>query len=146
MKAAAAAKKPQGVYARMSALLETPMASETDAIDIVNRGLSTKSFKRLSKRLDIPHRFVASESTVRRRLENNERFTGAEAERVLRLVRVFSEAAELFGDDALALKWMNTPARYLPDAEPITPLQVCSTEPGARLIESHLLRTAHGIF
>lgn len=52
---------------------------------------------------------VAPESTIRRRLSSNERFSEAESERVVLLTRVYPEAFELFcGDECATLLWPNT--------------------------------------
>jgi len=146
MKANAGKVGSQSVYARMSALLGVALRSEADAVKVVTKGLSAKSYRHLAKKLGFEAKLIAPESTVRRRLENDSRFTQCESERLLRLARIFAEATELFGDETRAKTWVKTPANYLPDLGPVTPLEVCSTEPGARLIEGHLLRTAHGIF
>lgn len=58
---------------------------------------------------------------LRRRLASNRRFTVAESESIVRLNRVFAEAAELFGNDDAALTRLNTPADYVPGHMPITP-------------------------
>jgi uncharacterized protein (DUF2384 family) len=52
----------------------------------------------------------------------------------------------LFGDDKAAQEWLNTPEDYLKNQRPITPLTLAASDAGARLIEAHLLRTAHGVF
>ena len=65
----------------------------------------------------------------------------------VRLTRVYAEAVELFGgDERAALLWPNTPADYLPDQPAISPLHLSVMDPGARLIESRIRRTAHCIF
>lgn len=85
---------------------------------------------------------MAPESTIR----SNARFSEAESERVVRLTRVYVEAVELFGGDEAVLLWLNTPADYLPDQPAILPLHLSVMDSGVRLIESHIRRTAHGIF
>jgi putative toxin-antitoxin system antitoxin component (TIGR02293 family) len=89
---------------------------------------------------------VAPESTVRRRLSANARFTEAESERLIRLARVYAEAVELFGDEDCALQWLNRADTYIPGQPPVTPIRLAVKDSGARLIESHIRRTAHGIF
>lgn len=90
---------------------------------------------------------VALESTIRRRLSSNARFSEAESERVVRLTRVYAEAVELFGgDERAALLWPNTPADYLPDQPAIWLMRLSVMDSGARLIAPHIRRTAHCIF
>jgi putative toxin-antitoxin system antitoxin component (TIGR02293 family) len=109
--------------------------------------VSWSLFPRVASKLGLSASLVAPESTIRRRLSSNVRFSEAESERVVRLTRVYAEAVELFGgDEAAALLWLNTPADYLPDQPAISPLHLSGMDSGARLIESHIRRTAHGIF
>jgi putative toxin-antitoxin system antitoxin component (TIGR02293 family) len=130
----------------MSKLLDVKLNSETDAVRLATLGVSTRSYRRVARKLRIPSSLVAPESTVRRRLNANARFTEAESERLIRLARVYAEAVELFGDEEKALQWLNTPDTYIPGQPPITPFQLASKDSGARLIESHIRRTAYGIF
>ena len=135
------------VFGRMARLLDIPLASESDAVRLVVAGISTYSYKRVASKLGLSASLVAPESTIRRRLSSNARFSEAESERVVRLTRVYAEAVELFGgDESAALLWLNTPADYLPDQPAISPLHLSVMDSGARLIESHIRRTAHGIF
>lgn len=137
---------PSTVFERMSALTGLRMASHADALRIVEAGLSAFTYKRVARTLKFPPALVASETTIRRRLSSNARLTEAESERVLRLVRVYAEALGLFGDEAATLRWLHAPAAYLDAQAPITPLELAAKDAGARLLEAHIRRTAHGIF
>ena len=162
------------VYTRMGQMLGTPIKSEADAWRIVNLGLSTKRYVILAKRLKLAPDAVASESTLRRRLKMIEqrmrrakarhsrlaatasakkakqadeaRLTPAETERLMRITRVVSEATQLFGDEKAALSWLNTPGDFLHDEKEMTPMKLAETDSGARMVESMIQRTAHGIF
>lgn len=134
----------ENVFTRMGRLLDLKVDSEVDVIHLVSRGITGRTYKRVASKLGLPANLVAPESTVRRRLVIGGRFTEAESERVVRLARVFSEAVELFGDESAALEWFNTPADYLRDQASITPMALASTDAGARLVESHISRTAYG--
>jgi len=59
---------------------------------------------------------------------------------------VVSATVHLFGDEQLALEWLNTPADFLHDGNPVTPMKLAESEAGARLVESMLRRVAHGFF
>ena len=72
--------------------------------------------------------------------------TPVESERLVRLARVYSEAMQLFGDEQAALAWLNTPADYLQDDNPTTPMKLAEMESGARIVEALLQRTAYGVF
>lgn len=71
--------------------------------------------------------------------------TPAETKRS-RIARVVAEAIELFGDEKAALAWLNTAADFLHDGNEVTPIKLAETASGARLVESLIQRTAHGIF
>jgi uncharacterized protein (DUF2384 family) len=66
-------------------LLDIQFASESDALRIVVAGISTHSYKRVASKLKLSLSLVAPESTIRRRLSSNARFSEAESERVVRL-------------------------------------------------------------
>ena len=57
-----------------------------------------------------------------------------------------SLAENLFGDAKRAHQWLRTAATYLPDADPISPINLAATDAGARLVESVLLKVEHGLF
>jgi putative toxin-antitoxin system antitoxin component (TIGR02293 family) len=134
------------VFARIAQLLDIKLHSEMDAVRIVAAGLTGNSYLRAVNKLKFPPSLVAPESTIRRRLAAKTRFTSAESERLVRLARVYAEAVELFGNEAAALRWLSAPDTYLGDQKSITPLQLSATDSGARLIESHIRRTTHGMF
>lgn len=136
----------ESILPRMSKLLGLKLDSECDLVRIVANGVSARTYKRIEGKLKFPAVLVASESTVRRRLASNSRFTAAESERIVRLTRVFAEAAQLFGKEDAALKWLNTPADYVPGQMPITPMALAASDCGARLIASHINRTAWGVY
>ncbi|UPG86485.1 DUF2384 domain-containing protein [Luteibacter aegosomatis] len=133
------------VFTRMARLLDLKIRSDADAIRVVGKGISVHTYKRVAGKLHFPANLVAPESTMRRRLLEG-RFSEAESERILRIARVFAEAVELFGDEDKALAWFTTASDYLDEGTPITPMALAATDNGARLIESRIMRTAHGMF
>lgn len=133
------------VFSRMARLLDLKIKSDADAIRVVDKGISVHTYKRVAGKLHFPANLVAPESTVRRRLTEG-RFSEAESERILRIARVFAEAVELFGDEDKALTWFTTASDYLDEGSPVTPMALAATDNGARLIESRIMRTAHGMF
>ena len=132
------------IYSRMGRLLVLNIASEADTVRIAAQGISNRSYVRVANKLRLGASSVAAASTLRRRLATKARLTQVESERVLRLTRVYSEAMQLFGDEKAALEWLGTPADYLHNDFPLTPLQLAESDPGARLVESHIRRTAYG--
>lgn len=158
---------PETIYTRMGRMLGIPIKSEADAWRVVHQGVLTKNYVILAKRLKLAPNAVAAESTLRRRLKTNERYgqcakdrrstrgsrqadearlTPAETERLMRIARVVSEATQLFSGEEAALSWLNTPGDFLHDGTEVTPMKLAETDSGARMVESMIHRTSHGIF
>lgn len=134
------------VFDRMGRLLDQSLRCESDVVRAVDAGLPAAAFARLTGALDIDHGLIAPESTLRRRVQDNMRFTTDESERMVRIARVHALAVDLFGDEAAAQAWLNAPGAYVPGAAPVAPYKLSVTDSGARLVEELLLRTAHGMF
>lgn len=134
------------VYSRMGRLLGEQIESEVDVLRIVNIGLPSSALDRLMAEIDVDIRLVGSETTVRRRIQEKQNFTVDESERLVRLARITSMAEELFGGTRAATAWLSARSDYLPDSAPVSPLELAATDAGARVVESMLLQTAHGVF
>jgi len=134
------------MFDHISRLLNLKVASEADLFRISQAGVSNTSFKRAIAALGIPIGLIGPETTMRRRLDENQRLKPSETERLLRVARVFAEAVNLFGDEGAAKAWMNTPGDFLTDQPATTPAQLAAFDSGARLIEAKIKRTAYGIF
>jgi putative toxin-antitoxin system antitoxin component (TIGR02293 family) len=81
--------------------------------------------------------------TLERRLAVNSILKTDEAERALRLARLFAKAKDVFEDGNEAAAWFAEPLSVL-DGK--TPLELCATEAGAREVEQTLGRIEHGVF
>ena len=132
------------VFSRMGTVLGLKLGSELDALRLVHEGISTKTYRHAAAALRLKANIVAPESTVRRRLTSNARFSQEESERVVRLARVYAEAVGLFGEEDAALAWFTTAAEFVRGQPAISPMELSATDVGARLVESHIQRTAHG--
>lgn len=145
---AAPALPPAGEdrFARMSAVLLAPIRTEIDTVRLAEAGVSAAGYRQAAKVLGFPHSLIAPETTVRRRLKENAHFSEAESERLIRLARIYAEAVELFGHEAAALEWLNTPQPFIPGEPAISPLWLAAKDSGARLVEALMRRTAYGIF
>jgi putative toxin-antitoxin system antitoxin component (TIGR02293 family) len=81
--------------------------------------------------------------TLSRRKEEG-RFTSEESERLLRVARVFGTAEGLFrGNREAARRWLSKPKRALGGR---VPLDLVTTEVGAREVEDLIHRIEHGVF
>lgn len=117
-----------------------------EAVNAVRSGLPTKTVRLLSEEveetveqvlawIDINHR------TYQRR---KELLTSAESEKVLRLLKLESEAAKLFGGDAKkGHRWLTEPALALGGTPPI---ELVDTESGYELVHDLIGRIEHGVY
>jgi putative toxin-antitoxin system antitoxin component (TIGR02293 family) len=129
-------------------ILGIPAPDTSTLIRRVREGFSFATVERLQQAfalstdeiitlLQIPAR------TMTRRRESG-RLKADESDRVLRAARLMHQAAALFNNDRAAAKtWMTTPQRGLGGA---VPLQLASTEIGAREVEDALGRIEDGVF
>lgn len=135
------------VLTRMGRVLNQDVRSEADVVRIVKLGLPADAFRHLTDKVGVEVvTLIAPESTVRRRLTGRQRFTTDESERMVRIARVYSLAMDVFGNEAAAKSWLETPASYLPGDRDVSPVELAVTDSGARMVEALLLRTAHGMF
>lgn len=86
---------------------------------------------------------VINPRTLRHRRSRNEPLSLEEADRAVRLARIYGHAAQVFGAPARAWDWLRTANRSLADHIPVLLLQ---TETGARVVEEALTRIDEGIF
>lgn len=129
-------------------ILGLDYGSMLELIGQVEKGLSPQAFERFSETSGVPREELArtlniSTRTLQRRKEAGKPLDSSTSERLVRLARLYTRAAEVIEDDALARQWMRTP-RPLFNGK--TPLEMAATELGAREVEDLLLRTEHGVF
>ncbi len=84
---------------------------------------------------------IVAKSTLARRLKANERLTPAEGEKVARLARIWAMAKEVWGSEADARRFLETPHPLL---EGRPPREVAESEIGAREVENILGRLRFG--
>lgn len=90
---------------------------------------------------------IAHPKLIERRLHDQATrlLADAENERLARLIDVVSAATELFGSVDAAVKWLQTAADYMNNGREVAPLTLAATDAGARIVESVLQQTEHGI-
>ncbi|HEY4145747.1 hypothetical protein [Pinirhizobacter sp.] len=134
------------IFTYMGEVLGIRLTSESDAFKAVTKGIATRNYLAISKVLSFPIDLVGPETTIRRRVAKKETFNESESEKIVRVARVYAEAVELFGDRQMAIDWFKRPAEYVRGSAPITPMALAATDAGARIVESHIRRTANGIY
>lgn len=91
----------------------------------------------------IAHLTGIPQRTLSRR-QREGRLAPDESDRLVRAVRLFQLAVDLFeGDAPAARRWLETPQRALSGA---VPLDLASTGVGARCVEDLITRLEHGVF
>ncbi len=88
------------------------------------------------------YRIVAPRRTLARRVQEGSRLSADESDRVLRLERISEMANRVFADREKAQRWLRKESRAL-EARPI---DLLSSETGARIVEEELHRIDFGIF
>lgn len=125
----------------------SPYDTPLEAIRLVQSGLPFRAMGRLQQTSGLTLERIKevariSEGSFSRRRQAG-RFSQEESERLLRLGRLFERATSLFdGDQAGAIRWLETPIPTLGDHRP---LDLAQTEPGAREVEDLIGRIEHGV-
>jgi putative toxin-antitoxin system antitoxin component (TIGR02293 family) len=94
------------------------------------------SREEISSALGLPPRTLA-------RRKQERKLRRDESDRLFRLVRIASQAAEVLGGEGRASRWLHTPNRAL-GGQP--PLELLDTDLGSRQVEEVLGRIEHGVY
>jgi len=89
------------------------------------------------------YRLVIPRRTLALRRQKKQPLTPEESDRLARVARVIAAAEETFGVPDKAHRWLRKHNRGLAGQ---VPLELLSTEAGARVVEQALGRIAHGVF
>ena len=81
--------------------------------------------------------------TLQHRRSRREKLTVEESDRVLRLMRLLSQAESAYGSRERALAWLRRPHPRLHDR---TPLEMLKTDTGSRIVEELLVQIDEGMF
>lgn len=107
----------------------------TDAVDeVIESGLVEAN---------VVYDLVVPRRTLAHRKSKGQTLTPEESDRLARVLRVYARSEEALGDGERAHRWMRKPNRALNGR---TPLELLSSEAGARAVEKVLGRIEHGIF
>jgi len=117
-------------------------------LEKVASGLPYRSLEHFRRNIDLPMHRLAEVVQIRPRTLSRRKEAGRlepdESDRLLRASRVFGKALELFETDAEAARgWLGRPAPGLGGA---VPLDLMSTEVGAREVEDLIERLERGVF
>ena len=122
------------------------MRTEGQALQIVEQKLPTSSIKRLLAlgltRQEVDA-LVIPLRTLQYRRSKREKLTIEESDRVLRVVRLLSQAEAVYGARDRALDWLRRPVARLQNRAPI---DLMRTDTGARIVEELLVQIDEGMF
>lgn len=117
-----------------------------EAVNAVRKGLPAITVRLLSEELEATVEQVLAWIDINHRTyqRRKELLTSAESEKVLRLLKLESEAAKLFGGDAKkGHRWLTEPALALGGTPPI---ELADTESGYELVHDLIGRIEHGVY
>ena len=132
------------------ALLESKLGvagihSDGDLVSLVENRLPPAAIKALVRggltdaeawQLIVPRRTLAHRIARRQTLSRDE------SDKAVRVARIVTLAEETFGDPARAWRWMRKPKHQFSSR---TPLELLTTEAGARLVEELLVQIDDGM-
>jgi putative toxin-antitoxin system antitoxin component (TIGR02293 family) len=123
-----------------------PPATQGDLLRIVEHQLSPSIIQRLPvlglERAEIDA-LVIPARTLQHRRSRHEMLTVEESDRVLRMVRVLSQAEKVYESRERALAWLRRPH---PRLEGRAPISLLKTDTGSRIVEEMLIQIEEGMF
>lgn len=122
------------------------LRSDLELAQIVEEGLPTRAVDDAVKggildQEDV-YRFVMSKRTLHRR-RDSKRLSLEESDKLTRVIRVIARAEAALGDASKAERWVREPNRALGGRRP---LDLLTSDVGARAVEKVLGRIEHGIY
>ena len=81
--------------------------------------------------------------TLKHRRSRKQPLSSDESDKLARVVRVFEQAVQVFGDREHARKWLHQPRQRFDQR---TPLSMLRTDLGGRMVEEMLGQIEHGMF
>lgn len=130
---------------RGARLIGERVASDLDYVRRVEEGLPAAAIDRLMRAAGLTEDDM--DRVIPRRTRNRQRARGRlsreQSDRLARAADVYALAFDVFGDPEKAKSWMREPNPALAGE---APLELLRTATGAELVESVLLRIAHGVY
>jgi putative toxin-antitoxin system antitoxin component (TIGR02293 family) len=128
--------------------LSSAVFSEADLIDRLQQGLPAGVAQALRTRAGLSneeiYHLIAPRRTLTRREAERQSLSSDEADRAVRVARIVAHAQQVFSaKPAYALEWLRTAVGSLGDR---SPLQVLTSDTGARAVEELLIGIEYGQF
>jgi len=120
--------------------------TEQQVLDLIERQLPTSAIDRLLAlgvtRSEVDA-LVIPLRTLQHRRSRREKLTVEESDRVLRVLRLLSQAESVYGSRDRALAWLRRPHPRLHDRPP---LEMLKTGTGSHIVEQLLVQIDEGMF
>lgn len=128
--------------------LKGVVTSEVDLIARLEKGLAVGAVRSLQSRGGLSdeelHQLIAPRRTLNRREAEHQPLSADEADRAIRIARATARAQKVFSAKPdYAREWLRCSQRVLGGR---TPLEVLTSEPGARAVDELLIGIEHGMF
>lgn len=119
--------------------------SEVEVVELVARGLPVAAADVLRSLggLSAPELGEIIPQRTLSRARQRGRLSPEQSDRIVRAIRLFARAHDVFANREKANRWMRRPNRSL---EGRSPLPLLRTSAGAELVESILDRIVHGVY
>ena len=135
-----------GLYARVGGKLGVSrIHSDRDLVALVERRLPAATIKALvqSGLSDAEaYELIVPRRTLAHRVSKHEPLSRDESDKAVRVARITAMAEEVFGEPERAWRWMRKAKRQFHGK---CPMEMLSTETGARLVEELILQIEHGM-
>jgi len=144
--------KPSGItnphrteYAVLEQLLDAPVRNGSDLADLATERVGVGVIDRLAEHgLKADElAFIIPRRTLTHRRQQNERLSTDESDKAIRLAKILAQATATFDNAEKAMRWLRNPKQKFSGR---TPLDMASTEHGARLVEEAIGQIDEGYF
>jgi putative toxin-antitoxin system antitoxin component (TIGR02293 family) len=131
---------------QMSHTASVTSSSAAHMIGAVRKGLPAGRLNQMAQLLDVDRAFLlqivgVSERTIQRKHVLAERLSPAASDRLSRIDRIYTLAAEVFGSGEKAAQWLKRPSRALANEQP---LKLLDTDAGTQQVERELRQIQYG--
>ncbi|HEV3040016.1 MAG TPA: antitoxin Xre/MbcA/ParS toxin-binding domain-containing protein [Candidatus Angelobacter sp.] len=125
--------------------LRTPIKSDADLVDLVNKRLPLRSITALVEHglqeKEI-YSLVLPRRTLQHRRSRKEKLTCDESDRALRVARLAALAERVFGGSETSMNWLRAKKNRFAGR---TPMEMMTTEAGSRMVEEWLYQIDEGM-
>jgi putative toxin-antitoxin system antitoxin component (TIGR02293 family) len=135
-----------GFYSRLRGKLGVSrIRSDRDVASLVEKRLPATAIQSLVRgglSAAEAYQLIVPRRTLAHRMAKHQPLSKDESDRAVRVARVTAMAEQAFAEQERAWRWLRKPKRHFHGK---TPIEMLSTEAGARLVEEMVAQIEHGI-